>query len=91
MELVEEHVAEDPVHQFDRWRRDAHELGELQPDAMTLATADKDGRPSARLVILRCVDDRGFVFYTNYNSRKGRELAEKPSLLLAEVRAAGQG
>jgi pyridoxamine 5'-phosphate oxidase len=50
--------------------------------AMTLATADKQGRPSARVVLLKCVDQRGFVFYTNYDSRKGQELAENPQAAL---------
>ena len=49
---------------------------------MTLATADKQGRPSARVVLLKCVDQRGFVFYTNYDSRKGQELAENPQAAL---------
>jgi pyridoxamine 5'-phosphate oxidase len=51
-------------------------------NAMTLATADKQGRPSARVVLLKALDQRGFVFYTNYNSRKGRELAENPEAAL---------
>ena len=49
---------------------------------MTLATADKQGRPSARIVLLKGVDERGFVFFTNYESRKGRELAENPQAAL---------
>ena len=54
----------------------------LDLNAMTLATADKEGRPSARIVLLKAVDDRGFVFYTNYDSRKGQELAENPQAAL---------
>jgi pyridoxamine 5'-phosphate oxidase len=54
----------------------------LDLNAMTLATADKEGRPSARIVLLKAVDDRGFVFYTNYESRKGQELAENPQAAL---------
>jgi len=56
------------------------EAGDL--NAMTLATADKQGRPSARIVLLKGLDERGFIFYTNYNSRKGRELAENPEAAL---------
>jgi pyridoxamine 5'-phosphate oxidase len=54
----------------------------LDINAMTLATADKDGRPSARIVLLKGVDDRGFIFFTNYDSRKGQELAENPNAAL---------
>jgi pyridoxamine 5'-phosphate oxidase len=54
----------------------------LDLNAMTLATADKEGRPSARVVLLKAVDDRGFIFYTNYESRKGQELAENPQAAL---------
>lgn len=56
---------------------------QVDVNAMTLATADKDGRPSARVVLLKGVDERGFVFFTNYNSRKGQELAENPNAALA--------
>ena len=76
MELVEESAPQDPLQQFGRWRRHAEEAGELLPDAMALATAGMDGRPSARFVMLRGLDDHGFVFYTNYNSRKALELEE---------------
>ena len=76
MELVEESSPQDPLQQFDLWRRNAEEAGELLPDAMALATASADGRPSARFVMLRSLDERGFVFYTNYNSRKALELSE---------------
>jgi pyridoxamine 5'-phosphate oxidase len=64
--------------QFKRWFADAVAASVPQPDAMTLATATKDGKPSARMVLLKGVTDRGFEFYTNYLSRKGRELAENP-------------
>src|SRR5437867_5364672 len=59
--------------------------GTLPPDvnAMTLATADEEGRPSARVVLLKGVDERGFIFFTNYDSRKGRELSENPQAALA--------
>jgi pyridoxamine 5'-phosphate oxidase len=65
----------DPFRQFAVWFDQVREI-EPDPTAMTLATATRDGRPSARTVLLKGVDDRGFVFYTNYNSRKAREIAE---------------
>lgn len=68
----------DPLEQFVSWLREAAEAGVLEPAAMTLATADVDGRPSARTVLLRGLDGDGFVFFTNYQSRKGRELAVNP-------------
>jgi pyridoxamine 5'-phosphate oxidase len=63
----------DPFRQFSRWFEQIREL-EADPTAVALATATPDGRPSARTVLLKGVDDRGFVFYTNYNSRKAREM-----------------
>ena len=63
----------DPFHQFERWFDDAR-ASESDPTAMTLATAAPDGRPSARIVLLKGVDGGGFVFYTNYGSRKAREI-----------------
>jgi pyridoxamine 5'-phosphate oxidase len=82
--LLEKDLARDPFRQFDKWFQEAEAAKLTEPNAMTLATATKDGRPSARTVLLKGVDGRGFVFYTNYESRKGRELAENPraSLLL---------
>ena len=68
-----------PVRQFQKWLGDAIQAQLLEPTAMTLATADPAGRPSARVVLLKAVDDRGFVFYTNYRSRKARELAKNPN------------
>src|SRR5688500_4602559 len=65
----------DPFRQFARWFTQAREL-EPDPTAMALATASRDARPSARTVLLKAVDDRGFVFYTNYDSRKARDIAE---------------
>lgn len=62
--------------------RQAAEAGDPEPTAMTLASADGGGRPSARTVLLKQVDDRGFVFYTNYDSRKGEQLAENPQAAL---------
>jgi pyridoxamine 5'-phosphate oxidase len=71
-----------PLELFQEWFDAARESGLELPEAMTLATADRDGRPSARTVLLKGVDDRGFVFFTNYESRKGRELAANPRAAL---------
>lgn len=68
----------DPFRQFQLWFADASSAGLIEPNAMTVATATSDGRPSARMVLLKGFDERGFVFYTNYESRKGRELAANP-------------
>jgi pyridoxamine 5'-phosphate oxidase len=73
--LLEEEAGSDPFALFERWFADAREK-ELDPVAMTLATATRDGRPNARVVLLKGFDGHGFVFYTNYQSRKARELAE---------------
>jgi pyridoxamine 5'-phosphate oxidase len=74
-ELDEAHAAADPIAQFSRWWDEAGRSEIAEVNAMTLATADAQGRPSARTVLLKDFDERGFVFYTNYDSRKGRELA----------------
>jgi pyridoxamine 5'-phosphate oxidase len=76
--LNETVVDADPFRQFQVWFDDAVAANLMQPNAMTLATASKDGKPSARIVLLKGFDERGFVFYTNYESRKGQELAENP-------------
>jgi pyridoxamine 5'-phosphate oxidase len=73
--LLEEEAGFDPFALFDRWFADARQK-EPDPVAMTLATATRDGRPNARIVLLKGFDVRGFVFYTNYESRKAREMAE---------------
>ena len=80
--LAEADVDADPVVQFGRWFEQAEQAGLLEPTAMTLATATPDGRPSARMVLLRGFDERGFCFYTNYDSRKGAELAANPRAAL---------
>ncbi len=72
--LHKEDAAPDPIAQFERWFAAAQQSAAAEPNAMTLATAASDGQPSARTVLLKDVDARGFVFYTNYRSRKGREL-----------------
>lgn len=81
--LEESRVERDPIRQFAAWYDAAVTAGILEPEAMTLATATPDGRPSARIVLLRGFDARGFCFFTNYESRKGRELEENPHAALA--------
>ena len=77
-ELLEEHVDADPVVQFTRWLESAVAAGIAEPNAMVLATVSGDGRPSARTVLLKGFDERGFAFYTNLESRKGREALANP-------------
>lgn len=81
-ELDEAHAAGDPIEQFSRWWEEARRSEIADVNAMTLATASAAGRPSARTVLLKDFDGRGFVFYTNYDSRKGRELAANPQAAL---------
>ena len=76
--LEREDLLEDPIAQFRRWLGDAERAGVPLPNAMAIATADARGHPSVRHVLLRGVDDRGFQFFTNRLSRKGRQLAENP-------------
>jgi pyridoxamine 5'-phosphate oxidase len=76
--LDERDVAREPSAQFARWFDEARSAGVPEPNAMTLATADALGRPSARIVLLKEMDARGFVFYSNHDSQKGRELAARP-------------
>lgn len=71
-----------PFKQFKIWYQDAIEAKIAEPHAMTLATASKEGIPSARMVLLKGVDEGGFVFYTNYESQKGQELAKNPHAAL---------
>ncbi len=77
-ELLEAHVSSDPIDQFGRWFVDAARAAVPEPTAMTVATVGRDGRPSARVVLLKGFDARGFVFYTNHTSQKGRQLVENP-------------
>lgn len=72
--LTEKDLARDPFRQFDKWFQEAEAAKLVEPNAMILATASREGRPSARTVLLKQVDGRGFVFFSNYESRKGREL-----------------
>lgn len=80
--LDESDADPDPIEQFRKWFDEALAADLHEPNAMTLATATPDGKPSARVVLLKGFDARGFVFYTNYEGRKGRELAENPRAAL---------
>lgn len=76
--LLEKDLARDPFRQFEQWFQEAEAAKVIEPNAMTLSTAAREGRPSARTVLLKGMDARGFVFYSNYASRKGLELAANP-------------
>ncbi len=80
--LDEADAAPDPIAQFRLWFEEALAADLHEPNAMTLATATPDGRPSARVVLLKGCDERGFVFYTNYEGRKGREIERNPHVAL---------
>ncbi len=80
--LDREHLSDDPVVQFETWFEDARKAGILEPNAMSLATTGSDGLPDLRTVLLKYFDERGFVFYTNYGSRKAREIDENPQAAL---------
>lgn len=80
--LDREDLHEDPIIQFERWLQDAVDANLRDATAMTLATADARGNPSARIVLLKDVEDGRFVFYTNYGSRKAREIEENPRVSL---------
>ncbi|WP_233233647.1 pyridoxamine 5'-phosphate oxidase [Bordetella sp. LUAb4] len=75
-ELLESHAAASPFDQFATWFDEALAAEVPEPNAMTLATVDTTGQPSARIVLVKGADERGFVFYTNYESRKGHDLAD---------------
>jgi len=80
--LLEKDLAKNPFRQFEQWFQEAEAAKLVEPNAMTLATVGRDGRPSARTVLLKACDGRGFVFYTNIESRKGRELEANPRAVL---------
>jgi pyridoxamine 5'-phosphate oxidase len=80
--LDENSVAANPIEQLQRWLADAARAANPEPNAMTLATADAAGRPSARVVLLKGLDQRGAVFFTDYRSRKGAELEQNPQAAL---------
>jgi pyridoxamine 5'-phosphate oxidase len=76
------HVEAEPIDQFRVWLHAAREAGIFEPEAMTVATVGADARPTSRYVLLRGLDERGFAFYTNYQSAKARALAERPHAAL---------
>ena len=80
--LTERDVDADPIRQFEKWFEQALRSGMIEPNAMTLATSTRDGHPSARIVLLKGVDANGFVFFTDYRSRKGSELDANPNVSL---------
>ncbi len=77
-ELDESKVSKSPFEQFSVWMKEAIDAQILDPNAMTVATADTNGVPSARIVLLKSIDEKGLVFFTNYESRKGKDLTENP-------------
>ena len=80
--LDEEHCDADPIRQFDQWFQDAKNSALREPNAMTLSTVNGNGQPSGRIVLLKGIEANAFIFYTNYDSRKGRELAANPRCAL---------
>ncbi len=96
--LSQSNCETNPIVQFERWMKEAQAAHLKEPNAMTLATATRDGRPSGRVVLLKEVSDIGFVFYTNYTSRKARDLETNPFAALSfywpelerQVRVEGQ-
>ena len=81
--LSEVDLGPDPIAAFARWLAEAREAGIVFPEATALATADARGRPAVRHVLVKSVDERGFTFFTNHESRKGRHLAENPNAAMA--------
>lgn len=80
--LSETDVDPDPIAQFQRWLQEALQAGLPEPNAMTLATVNAAGQPSARIVLIKNVDPQGFIFFTNYQSHKGQDLADNPRAAL---------
>ena len=80
--LARDSIDTDPFRQFEHWFQEALKAEVLEPNAMTLATVDAQGHPSARIVLLKRVDSNGFVFFTNYQSSKGQQLAANPQAAL---------
>jgi pyridoxamine 5'-phosphate oxidase len=80
--LLESDVDSDPIKQFELWWNQALQSRIEEPNAMTLATSTVAGRPSARIVLLKAIKNEGFVFYTNYNSRKGKQINDNPFVSL---------
>lgn len=81
--LTEKDLAKDPFRQFEKWFQEAEAAKVTEPNAMILSTTGREGRPSSRVVLLKGVDGRGFTFFTNYDSRKSRELDASPHAALA--------
>lgn len=75
-------ISQEPIVLFDQWFTEAQKLSVNEPSAMTVATCSNTGKPSARILLLKAFDDRGFCFYTNLTSRKGKEIAENPNASL---------
>jgi pyridoxamine 5'-phosphate oxidase len=82
MYLTEENIDLNPFKQFDIWFKEAKDIGLKDPNAMNVASATKDGAPSSRMVLLKSYDEKGFVFYTNYSSRKSQEIIDNPKVAL---------
>ncbi|MEL0102934.1 MAG: pyridoxamine 5'-phosphate oxidase [Gammaproteobacteria bacterium] len=82
MYLTEENIDLDPFKQFDIWFKEAKDIGLKDPNAMNVASATKNGIPSSRMVLLKSYDENGFIFYTNYTSRKSKEIIDNPSVAL---------
>ena len=80
--LLESNINADPFKQFAKWLKEAVDAGAEEPTAMTIATISTKGFPSARMVLLKGFDEKGFVFYTNYDSRKGNHLKKNPNAAL---------
>jgi len=80
--FLEKHVSKNPIDQFMDWFEDAVAKIKTDPNAMILATADPDGKPSSRTVLLKGYDENGFIFYTNYDSRKGKQILANPNVSL---------
>jgi len=76
--LTRDELSSDPIIQFERWYQEAEKVGIEEPNAMTLATSNREGKPSARIVLLKGFGPKGFVFYTNYASSKGQDLVQNP-------------
>ena len=82
MYLTEKNIDLNPFKQFDIWFKEAKDIGLKDPNAMNVASATKDGAPSSRMVLLKSYDEKGFVFYTNYTSRKSQEIIDNPKVAL---------
>lgn len=82
MYITEENINSNPFKQFDIWFEEAKKIGLKDPNAMNVASSSKDGIPSSRMVLLKSHDENGFVFYTNYTSRKSKEIIDNPHVAL---------